>query len=184
MDMRDPNKAITCKKQPTPTMEELFNDLNGVKLFSKLDMNHSYVQLELNPESCYITSFFTHRGLKRYTHLNFWYNFKCRNIPKCHSTDHLKHQEGKKFLWWHNRFRCRLQHFNRKNLTHWMIRNACSTKPCLNFVAQCSQLKAYHQIQRKSVHWKKPDLPPMHLHSTVFSAWCNTACATSQVLQP
>ena len=49
VDMRDANKAITREKHPTPTMEELLHELNGAKVFSKLDMNHGYLQLELNP---------------------------------------------------------------------------------------------------------------------------------------
>lgn len=52
-------------------MEELLHELNGAKVFSKLDMNHGYLQLELSPESRYITTFSTHKGLKRYTRLNF-----------------------------------------------------------------------------------------------------------------
>ena len=34
-------------------------------------MNHGYLQIELSPESRYITTFATHNGLKRYTRLNF-----------------------------------------------------------------------------------------------------------------
>lgn len=69
--MRDANKAITREKHPTPTMEELLHELNGAKIFNKLHINHGYLQLELNLESRYITTFSTHKGLKSYTRLNF-----------------------------------------------------------------------------------------------------------------
>ena len=50
----------------TPTIKEIVSDLNGAKVFSKLDLNQGYNQLELAPESRYITTFGTHLGLMRY----------------------------------------------------------------------------------------------------------------------
>ena len=46
-------------------------DLNGAKLFSKLDLNQGYHQLLLDESSRYITTFSTHIGLRRYKRLNF-----------------------------------------------------------------------------------------------------------------
>lgn len=40
-------------------------------VFSKLDLNHGYHQIELSPESRYITTFSTHVGLRRYQRLSF-----------------------------------------------------------------------------------------------------------------
>ena len=40
-------------------------------MFSKLDLHQGYNQMELTPESRYITTFSTHLGLRRYTRLNF-----------------------------------------------------------------------------------------------------------------
>ena len=48
--------------------------LNGVTVFSKLDLWSSYHQLILAQESRYITTFVTHEGLRRYTRLNFGTN--------------------------------------------------------------------------------------------------------------
>ena len=45
-------------------------NLNGCKVFSKLDLNQGYHQIELHPESWYITTFSTHLGL----HLKFGVN--------------------------------------------------------------------------------------------------------------
>ncbi|CAB3993230.1 Hypothetical predicted protein [Paramuricea clavata] len=69
VDMRVANKAIDRERHITPTIDDLINDLNGATLFSKLDLNQGYHQLELAPESRYITTFSTHKGLQRYTRL-------------------------------------------------------------------------------------------------------------------
>ncbi len=45
--------------------------MNGNKVFSKLDLNWGYHQLELTPESRGITTFVTHCGLYRYKRLLF-----------------------------------------------------------------------------------------------------------------
>jgi hypothetical protein len=55
----------------TPTIDDLIHDLNVATVFSKIDLNSGYHQLELAPESRYITTFSTHRGLRSYTRLNF-----------------------------------------------------------------------------------------------------------------
>ena len=69
--MRQPNRAILRKRHITPTVDDLIHDLNGATMFSKIDLNSGYHQLELTPDSRYITTFSTHRGLRRYTSLNF-----------------------------------------------------------------------------------------------------------------
>ncbi|CAB4015782.1 Hypothetical predicted protein [Paramuricea clavata] len=69
--MRQPNRAIHRERHTTPTIDDLIHDLNGATVFSKIDLNSGYHQLELAPESRYITTFSTHRGLRRYTRLNF-----------------------------------------------------------------------------------------------------------------
>ena len=69
--MRQPNRAILRERHLTPTVDDLIRDLNGATVFSKLDLNFGYHQLELAPESRYITTFSTHKGLRRYTRLNF-----------------------------------------------------------------------------------------------------------------
>ena len=71
IDMRAANKAIIRERYPTPTMDEVIAELNGARVFSKLDLKSGYYQLELTPESRYITTFATHVGLKRYKRLNF-----------------------------------------------------------------------------------------------------------------
>ena len=71
VDMRQANEAIVRERHITPTITELVNDLNGAAIFSKLDLNQGYNQLELEQSSRYITTFSTHLGLWRYKRLNF-----------------------------------------------------------------------------------------------------------------
>ena len=73
IDMRMANRAIR-ERHPTPTTDDLIHTLNGATVFSKLDLRSGYHQLTLAPESRYITTFATHKGLKRYTRLNFGTN--------------------------------------------------------------------------------------------------------------
>lgn len=53
------------------TLDEIVNDLNSAKLFSKLDLTSGYHQLELDEDSRYITTFSTHIGIYQYKRLNF-----------------------------------------------------------------------------------------------------------------
>ncbi len=71
VDMRLPNCAIQRERHITPTVDDLIHDLNGAVCFTKLDLNAGYHQLELHPDSRYITTFTTHVRLWRYTRLNF-----------------------------------------------------------------------------------------------------------------
>ena len=65
------NRAIQRERYLMPTDDDMINDLNGSKVYSKLDLNDGYHQLELALESRYITTFCTHIGLRRYIRLNF-----------------------------------------------------------------------------------------------------------------
>ena len=71
VDMREPNRAIEREKHPMPTLDHLIADLNGAKVFSKLDMTQAYHQLEIDEDSRQITTFATHVGLFRYKRLLF-----------------------------------------------------------------------------------------------------------------
>ena len=71
MDMRDANKAIPRTHIVMPTLEDITHELNGATVFSHLDMNHGYHQLELQENSRDITTFSTHIGLCRYKRIHF-----------------------------------------------------------------------------------------------------------------
>ena len=52
-------------------MEDLFADLAGGKVFSKLDLAHAYQQIGLDNASKKLTTINTHRGLFQYNRLPF-----------------------------------------------------------------------------------------------------------------
>ena len=74
IDMTKVNKAIKRTRHTIPTLEELRYKLNGAMHFTKLDMKQGYLQFELKPESRYLTTFYTHQGLRRFKRLNFGTN--------------------------------------------------------------------------------------------------------------
>uniref|UniRef100_A0A669DPM2 Gypsy retrotransposon integrase-like protein 1 n=1 Tax=Oreochromis niloticus TaxID=8128 RepID=A0A669DPM2_ORENI len=71
VDMRQANTAIERERHVTPTIDDVIHELNGSTVFSKLDLRAGYHQLELHPDSRYITTFTTHLGLRRYKRLSF-----------------------------------------------------------------------------------------------------------------
>ena len=71
VDMREPNEAIIREWHVTPTIDDVILELNGSSHFSKLDLNKGYHQLELAPESRYITTFSANQKLWRYKRLMF-----------------------------------------------------------------------------------------------------------------
>lgn len=74
VDMRRANKAVIRERHPIPTIDDLIHTLNGATVFSKLDLCAGYHQLTLAPESRHMTTFVTHKGLRRYKRLNFGTN--------------------------------------------------------------------------------------------------------------
>ena len=71
VDMRSLNKAIVRERHIIPTIDDVLSDLNGCKVFSKIDLNQGYHQILLHPDSRPLTTFSTHIGLYRYKRLNF-----------------------------------------------------------------------------------------------------------------
>ena len=74
LDMRQANRAILREKHPVPTIEETLQEMSGAKVFSKLDLNMAFRQIELAPESRDITTFAGPNGLYRYKRLLFGVN--------------------------------------------------------------------------------------------------------------
>ncbi|PFX15419.1 Retrovirus-related Pol polyprotein from transposon opus [Stylophora pistillata] len=65
------NEAVIRERHPIPTLEETLEALNEAAVFSKLDLQWGYHEVELHPESRVLTTFTTHKGLKRYKRLIF-----------------------------------------------------------------------------------------------------------------
>ena len=71
VDMRQANAAVLRERYPIPTVEEVLQELNNSKVFTKLDLKWGYHQIELAEESREITTFMSHKGLFRYRRLMF-----------------------------------------------------------------------------------------------------------------
>ncbi|RUA05255.1 MAG: hypothetical protein DSY43_04955 [Gammaproteobacteria bacterium] len=69
--MRKANEAIIRERHPIPTVDDVLYNINGSKVFSKLDLKWGFHQIELEEESRNITTFITHKGLYRYKRLMF-----------------------------------------------------------------------------------------------------------------
>ena len=63
VDMRQANCIVEREQYPIPTIDEVLQDMNNSKVFSKLDLRWGYHQLELSEESREITIFITRKGL-------------------------------------------------------------------------------------------------------------------------
>ncbi len=76
------NKAIIRERPIIPTIDDVLADLNGCKVFSKIDLNQGYHQIPLHPDSRPLTTFSTHVGLFRYRRLNFGISFTAEIFQK------------------------------------------------------------------------------------------------------
>ena len=65
------NKCAKTESYPLPRIEELFSSLAGGKSFSKLDLSHAYLQIELDDASKEYVTVNTHKGLYKYNRLPF-----------------------------------------------------------------------------------------------------------------
>ena len=65
------NQASRLDSYPLPKVDELFATLAGGTVFSKLDLQHAYLQLPLEKNSKQYTTINTHRGLFQYNRLPF-----------------------------------------------------------------------------------------------------------------
>lgn len=71
VDMRRANSAILRENHPLPTMDCLLPKVHKAKVFSKLDIQDAFHQVEIHPNSRHITTFISSKGLYRYKRLMF-----------------------------------------------------------------------------------------------------------------
>ena len=69
IDSRALNTALRREKRPMPTIDDLKKTLAGAKVFSVIELNNGYHQLELAEESRAISTFDTHISLFRHKRL-------------------------------------------------------------------------------------------------------------------
>jgi len=71
VDCRSLNEVTIKNKYSLPHIEDLFDQLRGAKVFSKIDLRSGYHQLRIRPSDIPKTAFTTRYGLYEYTVMSF-----------------------------------------------------------------------------------------------------------------
>jgi hypothetical protein len=71
VDYRALNEVTIKNKYPLPRIEDLFDQLKGARVFSKIDLRSGYHQLRIRPSNIDKTSFTTRYGFYEYTVVSF-----------------------------------------------------------------------------------------------------------------
>lgn len=69
--MRRANEVIIRENHPLHTIETFLPKLHDAKIFSRLDINNAFHQIDIDESFRYITTFITDRGMHRYKRLMF-----------------------------------------------------------------------------------------------------------------
>ena len=65
------NQVVDDEQYPFPTAQDLYSTLAGSKVFTNLDLTHTYAQMSVDEESQKFLCINTHKGLYAYTKLPY-----------------------------------------------------------------------------------------------------------------
>jgi hypothetical protein len=71
VDYRSLNEVTIKNKYPLPRIEDLFDQMKGAKIFSKIDLRSGYHQLKIRAEDVPKTAFTTTYGLYEFLVMSF-----------------------------------------------------------------------------------------------------------------
>ena len=194
VDMRDANRAILRMRHITPTIDELTADLNGVTVFSKLDLKSGYHQLELHPSCRYITTFSTHMGLYQYKRLSFGINSATEifqhttqtliaDIPGVRNVSHDSVVYGRNQNEHNAALNQMLRRLHESGLTINLTK--CEfNKPSIKFFGYIFSADGLALPLRKLKRFKMRLNLEMRLSCVPFSVWPSTAPVSSGTLPP
>jgi hypothetical protein len=71
VDYRSLNDVTVKNKYPLPRIEDLFDQMRGIRVFSKIDLQSGYHQMNIRPSNIPKTTFSTRYGLYEFTVMSF-----------------------------------------------------------------------------------------------------------------
>ena len=71
MDYRSLNDVTVKNKYPLPRIEDLFGQMRGARVFSKIDLRSGYHQMKIRPSDIPKMTFSTRYGLYEFTVMSF-----------------------------------------------------------------------------------------------------------------
>jgi hypothetical protein len=71
VDYRSLNDVTVKNKYPLPRVEDLFDQMRGARVFSKIDLRSGYHQMKIRPSDIPKTTFSTRYGLYEFTVMSF-----------------------------------------------------------------------------------------------------------------
>jgi hypothetical protein len=71
VDYRSLSEVTIKNKYPSPRIDDLFDQLNGACVFSKIDLRYGFHQLKIRASDIPKTTFITRYGLYEYTVISF-----------------------------------------------------------------------------------------------------------------